>query len=130
MSLVNSEIQPSLANWFKPLVGRREYNENRVNQAKDLTNEAIAILETHLRESGTKYLIGEQLTLADLFAASSLSRGFSYVFDREWQGRYPEVTRWFRNLVDQPIWRSVVPEPVIVGEAVKYDPEKQYRTHG
>lgn len=127
---MNSEIQPSLANWFKPLVGRREYNEDRVIQARDLTNAAIVILETHLQKAETKYLIGEQLTLADLFAASSLSRGFSYVFDKEWQGRYPEVTRWFRNVVDQPIWRAVIPEPVIVEEAVKYDPRRQLKNHG
>lgn len=119
MSFVNSEIQPSLANWFKPVLGLRAYDEANLQRAKDTVNKAVAVLESHLLATERTYLAGDMLTLADLFAASSLSRGFMYVFDKGWQERYPGVTRWFRNLVDQPIWRNVVPEPIIVETAIK-----------
>lgn len=119
MSFVNSEIQPSLANWFKPLLGLRTYDEKNLRAAHQTVNRAVAVLESHLFEHKRSYIVGDILTLADLFAASSLSRGFMYVFDRRWQENYPCVTRWFRNLVDQPIWRRVVPEPVIVETAIQ-----------
>ena len=118
MSFVNSEVQPHLANWFKPLVGRRAYNQEKVEIAARTTNRAIAVINAHL--SSKTYFLGETLTLADLFAASSLSRGFSYVFDSPWQKEQPHVTRWFVNIVSQPVWKAVVPNPVIVEEAVKY----------
>lgn len=71
--------------------------------------------------------MGEEVTLADLFAASSLSRGFMYVWGREWQEGHPVVTRWFRDVTGLRIWRDVVPNPVIVEEAVRYDLERSRR---
>lgn len=119
MSFVNSEIQPAQANWFKPLLGLRAYDEKNLQIAKDTVNKAVGVLENYLRTAGHTYIVSDNVTLADLFAASSLSRGFMYVFDKEWQANYPYVTKWFRNLVDQPIWRNVVPEPVIIEEAIQ-----------
>jgi elongation factor 1-gamma len=98
MSFVNSEVQLPLANWFKLLVGRRVYDKENVEDAAKLTNKAITVIEAHLR-SNTDFL-GQGLTLADIFAASSLSRGFQYVFDKEWQEITPHVTRWFANVVN------------------------------
>lgn len=119
MSFVNSEIQPALANWFKPLLGLRAYDEKNLKKASDTVNKAVSILENHLLTTWGTYIVSDVVTLADLFAASSLSRGYMYVFDKEWQKKYPYVTQWFRHLVKQPIWKRVVPEPVIVEEAVK-----------
>lgn len=120
MSLVNSEIQPHLANWFKPLVHRRPYVKENVEKASIAVNRGIAIVEAHLASKNSTYFLGETVTLADLFAASSFSRGFQYVFDRDWQDAHPYVTKWFRNLVKQPIWHMVVPSPIFVEEAIKY----------
>lgn len=117
MSFVNSEVQPHLANWFKPLIGRRPYNAENVRIAGERVNRAVAVLESHLQST---YLLGESLTLADLFAASSVSRGFQYVFDSHWQQSYPRVTNWFMQVTGLPMWRRIVPEPVIVSVAVKY----------
>lgn len=118
MSFINSEVQPSLANWFKPLVGRRMYDQKNVETAKKTTNTAIAILEAHLLTTGNTYILGHEVTLADLFAVSSLSRGFQYVFDTNWQRTFPTVTKWFLNVIHLPIWKAIVPEPTIVTEAV------------
>lgn len=123
MSFVNSEVQPHLANWFKPLIHRRAYDEGNVERARNVTNRAIAIVESDLASKGCTFLIGDSLTLADLFAVSSFSRGFQYVFDADWQQQYPRVTKWFRCVVEQPIWRKVIPEPVFVREAVRYRPK-------
>lgn len=123
MSLVNSEVQPNLANWFKPLIHRRAYDEANVERARNATNRAVAIVESHFASRGSTFLVGESLTLADLFAVSSFSRGFQYVFDKDWQQQYPCVTKWFKHVVEQPIWRKVVPEPVFVKEAVRYWPK-------
>lgn len=119
---MNHEVQPHLANWFKPLIHRRPYNADNVQAAMVRTNRAIDMLETHLAKRQVDYVVSEIITLADLLAASSLSRGFQYVFDAEWQQEYPNVTKWFLHLIEQPIWRRVVSEPVVVAKAVVYQP--------
>lgn len=118
MSFVNSEVQPHLANWFKPLVGRRTYDQKNVETASNSTNEAIAILEKHFLKTDNKFFLGQEITLADLFAASSLSRGFQYVFDNKWQSKFPRVTEWFSTVIQLPVWRAVIPKFDIVQEAV------------
>lgn len=118
MSFINSEVQPPLANWFKPLVGRRTLSPERVEEARKTTNRAIAIFEQHLY--GRQYLVGDALTTADLFAASSLSRGFQYVFDKDWQQSFPQSTRWFKEIVVLPIWKNVVPETTIIENATHH----------
>lgn len=118
MSFINSEVQPSLAKWFKPVVGRRVYDQKSVENASATTNTAIAILETHFLKTGNKYFLGQEITLADLFAASSLSRGFQYVFDTKWQNRFPQVTKWFTNIINLPIWQAVVPTFTVIEDAV------------
>lgn len=77
MSFANAEILPILAGWFLPLIGREPYNKKNLDTAQAKSLKAIDILEKHLL--GQTFLVGERLTLADLFATSILARGFEFV---------------------------------------------------
>lgn len=116
MSFFNSEIQPSLAKWYKPMSGRWPYDEQKVREAAETANKAIAILEAHFTEN--TYFLGDRLTLADLLAVSCLSRGYQYVFGKEWRETFPNVTRWFLNMTDQPVWKEVASRPAFIDEPV------------
>jgi len=123
MSFTNSEVLVNLGTWFRPLIGRDPYNKKNVEDAKARTLEAIAVIENHL--TVCTYFVGERITLADLFAASLLSRGFQFVFDKEWRSQYPATTRWFETITNQPVWKAVVPETTMIEEAIKYTPPKK-----
>lgn len=116
MSFVNSEIQPSLAKWYKPVSGRWPYDEEKVREAAETANKAITVLEAHFNKN--THFLGEMLSLADLLAVSCLSRGYQYVFGRAWRESFPNVTRWFMNTVDQSVWKEVVPHPNMIDEPV------------
>lgn len=77
MSFANSEIISNLAGWFLPLTGREPYNKKSLDTAQAGTYKTVAVLEKHLLNQ--TYLVGERLTLADLFMTSIVARGFSYV---------------------------------------------------
>lgn len=77
MSFANSEIITSLAGWFLPLIGREPYNKKNVDTAQAKSYKAISILEKHLLSQ--TFLVGERLTLADLFVTSIMARGFRFV---------------------------------------------------
>lgn len=105
MSFANSEIVSPLASWFKPLKGMEPYNKKNVTDAQAQTNKVMKVLDEHLLIN--TYLVGERLTLADVFTAFMVVRGFSNFFDKEWREQHPNVTRWFQTVSQQPIFTDV-----------------------
>ncbi|KAI9826881.1 MAG: hypothetical protein M1832_005820 [Thelocarpon impressellum] len=122
MSFANSEILPPLSAWFAPLIGRDPYNKKSVDDNQKACLRAVDALEKHLQVH--TYLVGERLTLADIFAAGAVSRGFQYVFDKNFRQNHPNVTRWFQTVGNQAIY-SDVSKIILVDEAVKYTPPKK-----
>jgi len=91
MSFFNSEVLSTLGGWFRPLIGRDPYNKKHVEDSSKAALKAISVVEEHLLNN--TYLAGERITLADLFAAGIISRGFQYFFDKKWRSENPNVTR-------------------------------------
>jgi elongation factor 1-gamma len=77
MSFANSEVLPSLGGWFRPLIGRDPYIKKNVDTAQAATLRAVGVLEKHLATQ--TFLVGERLSLADLFTTSVIARGFQFV---------------------------------------------------
>ena len=123
MSFANQEVLPALSSWFRPLIGRDPYHKKNVDEAQKAALKAVGVLEQHLLVN--TFLVGERITLADLFAASIFSRGFQYVFDKQWRSEYPNVTRWYATVYHQSIYSAVVGELEFIDEAVKYEPPKK-----
>ncbi|KND93851.1 Elongation factor 1-gamma 1 [Tolypocladium ophioglossoides CBS 100239] len=105
MSLFNSEIVPNMGNWFQPLIGKIPYNKKSVDDASKAVLKAVGVVEKHLVRR--TYLVGERITLADLFCAALLYRGFQYFFDKQWRQQNPAVTRWYETVINQPIYSTV-----------------------
>lgn len=123
MSFSNTEVLPNISCWFRPLVGRDPYNKKSVDDAKAATLKSMHVLEQHFLVH--TFFVGERITLADLYAASQIARGFQYVFDKEWRSEYPNVTRWYETVTGQPIWKAIVEKPILVDECIKYTPPKK-----
>lgn len=105
MSYFNAEVLPRLGGWFRPLVGRDPYNKKAVEDSQKAALKAISVVEAHLLNN--TYLSGERITLADLFAAGLISRGFQFFFDKAWRAENPNVTRWYETVYNQPIYSAV-----------------------
>lgn len=117
MSFANSEFLPALAGFFRPLVGRDPYNKKNVDDQQKATYKAIGVFEQHLLVN--TFLVGERITLADIFAVGIVSRGFEYLFDKKWREENPNVTRWFETIHNQPIYTAIVAKPLFIDEALK-----------
>ncbi|ODM20399.1 hypothetical protein SI65_03452 [Aspergillus cristatus] len=123
LSFVNAEVLPRFGGWYRPLLGLDGYNKKNVDEAAKAALKATGVLESHL--TANTYLVGERVTLADLFAASLLTRAFATVLDKEWRSKNPAVTRWYNTIIDQPVFKAVVPNPVFAEECIKYTPPKK-----
>jgi elongation factor 1-gamma len=123
MSFANTELLPNIANWFRPLAGIDPFNKKNVEDSRDRTLKAVTVLEQHFLVH--TYLVGERPTLADLFFTSVISRGFQFVFDKQFRDEHPNTTRWFETIANQPTWKAVVDKPIMIDEAIKYTPPKK-----
>jgi elongation factor 1-gamma len=123
MSFANGEITPKLGDWFGPVTGQVQYNKRNVDDAQAASLARLKVLEDYLHVN--TYLVGERLTLADIFTATLLLRGFQYFFDKKWRQEYPSLTRWYDTIRHQPIYADVLPKVDFIDEAVKYTPPKK-----
>src|SRR2546429_673513 len=137
MSFANSEIMPKIGAWTRPLINLEPYNKKNVETAQQDTLKAMAVLKKHLLLH--TFLVGERITLADIFTAGTLYRGFQnvsclfvilffrygklifsfQVSDKEWRKGYPNITRWYETVHNQPIYSAVAGTPKFIDEAVK-----------
>ncbi len=123
MSFVNTEVLSQLAAWGKPLLGRAPYNKKNVDDAQAASLKAMSVLEKHLLNH--TFLVGERITLADLFATGLLGIGFQYFFDKKWRAENPGTTRWYETVYNQQIYSAVVDKLNFVDEAIKNQPPKK-----
>ncbi|KAK9775576.1 hypothetical protein AB5N19_04692 [Seiridium cardinale] len=105
MSFFNMEVLPNLGAWYRPLLGWDPYNKKTIDEAQKAATKAIDVVEKHLLNN--TFLVGERITLADLFAVGIISRGFQFFFDKEWRGKNPNVSRWYETVYNQKIYSDV-----------------------
>jgi elongation factor 1-gamma len=123
MSFANSEVLPSLGGWFRPLIGRDPFNKKNVEDSMHAAIAKLKVLEDHLLVN--TYLVGERLTLADLFTVAIVSRGFQFFYDKEWRQANPNVTRWYETVYHQPIYSDVAPKLEFIEKAIPNQPPKK-----
>lgn len=122
MSFANSEILPRFATYFLPILGRAPFNKKAGDDGLEAGYKAADIIEKHLLIN--TYLVGERLTLADLFVAGIYQRVFQNVLDKKWRTTNPNTTRWFETVVKQPIYSSAAPPVEMIAEIPKNVPPK------
>ncbi|KAI9837568.1 MAG: hypothetical protein M1819_007219 [Sarea resinae] len=123
MSFANTEVMPKLGGWFRPLIGLEPYNKKHVEDSQKAALKAVGVLESHLLVN--TFLVGERLTLADLFAAGILTRGFQHVFGKDFRAEHPALVRWYETVYNQPIYSAVATKLEFIEEPVKYTPPKK-----
>lgn len=123
MSFANSELLPSLGGWFRPLIGRDPYNKKNVEDSMKAVAAKIKVLEDHLMIN--TYLVGERLTLADLFCTAIVGRGYDFVFDKQWRDEHPSVNRWYTTVYNQTIYKDVAGDIKLIEKAIPNQPPKK-----
>ena len=104
MSIANSEFIPSIGGCVLPLIGGRQIVRKNEQDCLRVLHRNCKITDEHLKT--TRYLIGEQLTVADLFTVGMLSPAFM-VFHKVFHTEYPTLTRWFYDVYNIPMYKEV-----------------------
>ena len=105
------------------LAGVKPYNKAVVETNKTKALEHLEYLEKTL--ASRTFLVGERITLADLFVAITLSFGFAKVLDAEIRATLPNTLRFFNTVMNQTNVSEVVGQPTLIEKAIVYTPPKK-----
>ncbi|KAI8944911.1 glutathione S-transferase [Xylaria longipes] len=112
MSFANGDFMPAIGGCILPLIGRPVAIRKDAHDCLRAIYRHCRLTDDHLASKVTKnqaedgeydaYLVGDGLTLADLFVASLLF-GLFKVFHPVVHVRYPALTRWFYGVCGLPM---------------------------
>jgi len=108
------ELEVPLCVWVYPKLGIFEEVPAATKQAKEDVNKALSVLNKHL--AANTYIVGHQVTLADITLACTLLDGFVHVMDSAFRNQYPDLMRWFNTCVAQPQFKKVLGDIVLLGD--------------
>lgn len=100
-----TEILPALGGWFNPLIGRAPFAPDAIQRSKEDTLFRMQMLDNHLRDR--RYLVGDALSLADLFVVGIVQGAFRFFLDPAWRSEHPGVSGWFERVHSLPIVTDV-----------------------
>lgn len=123
MSLSNSEWLPQIAEAFTRLNGTNSYNKKIVDDALAQVDQIANVFESRLADF--TYLVGERISLADFFCATQVSRGYDFLFGKEWRKKYPNITRWFSTVIAHPVMKEKFGDYKFREKAIEYTPPKK-----
>ncbi|KAI2620660.1 glutathione S-transferase [Hypomontagnella submonticulosa] len=80
------------------------WDENRYNYCAANTERALKRIEVALQ--GKQYLVGDQITLADIMVAGPLFFGSKFLIDAEMRKEVPNVVAWLQRLAAMPEFKA------------------------
>ena len=107
INIRNSSIEPFFSS-------SNSYEKAKKDLAKGLT-----YLETHLKTNNTGFLVGSQITLADIVVASTLLYPFKLVTEPAYLQPFPTVVTWFQQCMGQAEFQQVVGHVVLCQKELK-----------
>lgn len=109
MSRTNSDLLPAIGGVILPLLGRDLAVRKNSQDCLRAVYANCQLLDSHLAREGRRYLVGDALTLGDLFTAGCLVFAFA-VFHRRLREDYPALTEWFLRVYHEPMFLAVAGE--------------------
>jgi elongation factor 1-gamma len=71
------ELLPPIMTWINPVIGKAPSSPEILAAAEKNSEWLVSYVEKAV--TGKKYLVGDQLTMADLFVVAALARGYQFV---------------------------------------------------
>lgn len=119
MNVAELELFPNACQVLYPCWGLMPNNKNVVNKAKENLKGFMTALN-QLIESRT-YLVGEQVTLADLTLAMYMRDLYMSIFDAPQRETFGNVTRWFNTIMAQSEVVRVVGQTALCEKPAQFD---------
>merc|ERR1740123_2782608 len=107
------ELEVPLCTWVFPVMGVFEDVPEATAVAKEDVKRAMTVLNNHLLHN--TFMVGHQITLADITVCCALVDGFKLVLDEQFRKPFGNLMRWFTLCLAQPEFKSVLGEVTLCG---------------
>jgi glutathione S-transferase len=104
--LADSLIDRVVALWYETGKAPKADEQLQAYYQQEI-DRLLFVLENKLDFSS--YLLNDQFTAVDVAAVSGLGY-YTFRFGKNWQLRYPKLTRWFERLHQRPSLQSTLPQ--------------------
>ncbi|KAG2216989.1 hypothetical protein INT45_007674 [Circinella minor] len=118
-----NEININLGGWVYPLLGYVPYMKPNVDGSIEKLKRALGALDQILLTK--TYLVGEDITFADIAVVTSLVLGYKTVFDKAFRSEFKNVTRYFNTVVAKKHFKAALGEVALCETPLKYTPPKK-----
>ncbi|KAI7904422.1 uncharacterized protein BX663DRAFT_504993 [Cokeromyces recurvatus] len=118
-----NEITSNTSNWMLPLRGIIPYMKPNVDAAANNLKRALAALDKILLTK--TYLVGHQVTLADIAVVTALVNSYVFLLDKAARAEFKNVTRYFKTVSAQPLFKKYLGEITLCETPLKYNPPKK-----
>jgi elongation factor 1-gamma len=105
--------------WWYPVAGYMPFQQLAYNKSKEDLRNALKILNAHLKEGKSEFLVNDQVTLADIVVASALVYPFKLVCDPKFVKKFPAVVAWFKKCAEEDEFKAVIGEVVMCKKEIK-----------
>jgi elongation factor 1-gamma len=103
--------------------GKIPYNKPTHTVLLERLTRSLKTLESYLVKH--TFLVGERITLADLYVAGLIQKSVSLTIDAEERKKYPSIIRHLETVVNQPKLKEVFGEIKYVEKAIQFVPPKK-----
>ena len=114
-SFANSELLPPIMAWINPVIGKAPLGPDTMKNAEKALEPMIKPITKALK-GGKKFLVGDVLTLADLFVVAALARGYQFVLTKDWAAAHPVVHEYYLAIRSDPIYEEIDGKAVVLDE--------------
>ncbi|KAI9497897.1 hypothetical protein BDB00DRAFT_544875 [Zychaea mexicana] len=118
-----NEISNNLGTWVYPLLGFVPYMKPSVDAGTEKVKRALGALDKILLTK--TYLVGDEVTFADIAVVTSLVLGYKTVFDKAFRSEFKNVTRYFNTIVAKKHFKAALGEVALCETPLKYTPPKK-----
>lgn len=103
MNFFNNEITTKgLRVMGQMLAGNLPKNKHEFEQASNFLDAEALVLNEYLTHHA--YLVGEAVSLADLYSAPLFVRALKFFWGPNERAKYPSVVRWFSTIISHPLF--------------------------
>ncbi|CAO3609308.1 unnamed protein product [Cunninghamella echinulata] len=119
----DNEISTNLSSWLSPLMGYSPYLKPSVDAAIDRLKRTLGVLNKVLLDK--TYLVGEDVTFADICVTTSLVFGYKLLFDKAFRDEFKNVNRYFKTMIGKKHFAEFLGKIEFCETPLKYTPPKK-----
>ncbi|KAI8646842.1 hypothetical protein BD408DRAFT_409302 [Parasitella parasitica] len=118
-----TEISSNTSGWLSPLRGFTPYLKPAVDSSADRLKRALSALNTVLLTK--TYLVGNEITYADIAVVTALIPSFTLVLDKAARAQFKNVTRYLTTVVAKPTFKKFLGDVTLCETPLKFTPPKK-----